>query len=202
MAGVDDRPRLEAAIAALDAANAEDPNREIAEGQEHPKELLYARRMSGWLERLEPGASEALRLAVRAQHIRRWSIPRRSYPMDRAGYRRWRTELARFHAETAGAILRSLGYEESLVSRVQALLRKEGLRTDPEAQTLEDVACLVFLESYFADFSRQHDETKILDIVRKVWRKMSERGRERALGLPMQPQIRGLVEKALGRAGP
>lgn len=192
-----DQDRFEAAVAAIDAANREDPNRELFEGAEHPKELLYARRMSAWLERLAPEASEALRLAVRAQHICRWTIPRRSYPMDRIGYRRWRTALGQFHAEKTASILRRAGYEEPLVVRVQALLRKENLRADPEVQALEDVACLVFLENYFAEFARQHDEAKLVEIVRKVWRKMSPRGREAALQLPMPPQARALVERAL-----
>lgn len=194
---IEDARRYEAALAAIDAANAEDPNPEIFEGAEVPKELLYGRRMSAWLSRLEPGASEALRLAVRAQHIRRFAIPRRSYPMDRPGYRQWRERLARFHAEEAAGILRPLGYGEPLVARVQALLRKENLRSDPEAQTLEDVACLVFLESYFADFARQHEEEKLAGIVRKVWRKMSPRGREAALALSLPPSARALLERTL-----
>ncbi len=194
---ISDPVRFEKAIARFDAANAEDPNREAHEGSEHPKELLYGRRMTAWLERLAPDASEALRLAVRCQHIRRWAIPRGAYPMDRTGYREWRTTLAKFHAETAGEILREVGYDEATILRVQALVRKERLKLDAETQALEDVACLVFLESYFADFVRQHDEEKLIDILRKTWRKMSPRGHEAALGLALSPELRGIVEKAL-----
>ena len=193
--------RCKRAIERFDAANGEDPNRQVHEGREYPKELLYAERMTRWLERLEPDASEALRLAARAQHLRRWTIPRDRFPMDRDGYHRWRTALQHFHAERAGEILRSVGYEAETVARVQSLLRKENLKADPETQTLEDVACLVFLEDYFADFARQHDEAKLLTIIRKTWKKMSPRGRQAALALPLPAADRTLIEKALAAFG-
>ena len=188
---------FDTAIARFDAANADDPRREVCEGVAYPRELLYARRMTVWVEKLAPDASEALRLAARCQHIRRWTIPRRDYPMDRQGYRAWRTRLARFHADTAGEILRDVGYDEPTVQRVQALLRKERLKLDPEVQCLEDVICLVFLESYFADFASQHDEPKLVDIVRKTWKKMSGPGHEAALALNLPPAARAIVRKAL-----
>jgi hypothetical protein len=185
------------AIARFDAANGEDPNQETVDGIALPKEVVYAHRMSDWLARLEPNASEALQLAVRAQHIRRWTIPRADYPMDRRGYLRWRTDLKNFHAEYAGDILLGVGYQAETVAAVQSLLRKEGLRENPEAQTLEDVACLVFLEHYFADFAGQHDPVKVVDIVRKTWAKMSTRGHDAALTIPLQSDARALVERAL-----
>lgn len=189
--------RFESAMARFDTAHAEDPTTEAAEGECHPKELLYAQRMSAWLDKLNPDASEALRLAARCQHIRRWTIPRRDYPMDRRGYLRWRTTLAKFHASTAGDILRDVGYDDATISQVQKLLRKEGLKRDPEVQCLEDVICLVFLESYFADFATQHDPDKIIDIVQKTWKKMSPQGRKAALTLRLPGEARALVEKAL-----
>jgi hypothetical protein len=176
------------AMARFDAANAGDPDGAA---------LVYASRMSERLERLAPNASEALRLAARSQHIRRWEIPRDQFPMDRAGYHRWRNELAGFHAKVAGGILREVGYDEATVGRVQSLLRKERLKEDGEAQLLEDVICLVFLENYFADFAKEHDEQKLVGILRKTWRKMSERGHEAAMKLPMGEAERRLVEKAL-----
>lgn len=191
--------RFSEAIAGLDAANSEDPNRETFEGVDHPKELLYARRMTAWLERLAPDAPQTVRLAVRAQHIRRWSIPRSDYSMDRRGYRLWRTTLARFHADTAGAILTQVGYDGETISRVQALLRKERLKTDPEAQLLEDVACLVFLDCYFEPFSEKHDNAKLVEIVRKTWRKMSPRGREAATELNLPPRLRVIVGEAIAK---
>jgi hypothetical protein len=193
--------RFEQAIARLDAANAQDPSRAKWDGREWPAELLYAMRMTEWLNRLEPRASEALRLAVRAQHLCRWMIPRSQFPMTRAGYHQWRSTLARFHAEKAGEILKSVDYEEPAIARVQSLIRKERLKSDPEAQTLEDVACLVFLEGDYIQFATAHDSQKVIDILRKTWRKMSARGQDAALSLAKdlpEPQ-RKLIELALGK---
>ena len=190
--------RFQSAIGRFDQANSEDPNREVHEGRQHPKELLYARRMSRWLDQLEPEASEPLRLAVRSQHIRRWEIPREDYPKGRDGYRRWRTDLGRFHAETAGRILQEVGYDETTISRVQSLLRKERLKTDPECQLLEDVICLVFLEFYLQDFAQEHDEEKLINILRRTWKKMSPRGHKAALQLDLPDSLRALVRKAIG----
>jgi Domain of unknown function (DUF4202) len=189
--------RFAATLAAIDAANGEDLTSEIVGGKSVPKELAYSRRMTGWLTRLDPTASEALRLAVRAQHIRRWTVPRDGYPMDRQGYHRWRTALGRFHAETAGALMKTAGYDAVMVERVGSLIRKERLKTDPEAQTLEDVACLVFLENYLADFAGKHDEAKVIDILRKTWRKMSKRGQDAALALDLAPAGKRVLDRAL-----
>lgn len=141
-------------MARFDAANAGDPNRVMHDGKVMPSELLYAQCMTRWLTKLYPEASEPLQLAARAQHIRRWEIPRHSFPIDRAGYHRWRTTLYSFHADTAEKILREVGYDEATIGRVRSLLRKERLKVDPESQALEDVVCLVFLENYFADFAQ------------------------------------------------
>ncbi len=189
--------RFEQAIRQIDQANAADPNQEIRDGESCPKELLYGQRMTEWLQRLDPDASAPLRIAARAQHIRRWEIPRDTYPNDRAGYRAWRTDLGRFHARTAAAILTQVGYDEPTIARVRSLLRKEQLKTDPECQLLEDVICLVFLENHFEEFARQHDEEKLLNIVRRTWNKMSERGHKAALDLPLPESLRMVVDKAL-----
>jgi hypothetical protein len=180
--------RFQAAIAHIDAANAQDP---------HGKELLYSQRMSAWLDQIDPNASEALRLAARAQHIRRWTIPRADYPMDRIGYLKWRTTLYKFHADEITNILRQVGYDEPIIPRVASLVRKERIKTDPEAQTLEDVICLVFLENYFADFAAAHDEEKVINILRKTWKKMSPRGQQLALTLSIPQAAKRLVERAL-----
>ena len=174
---ISDPKRLEAAFAAFDAANAEDPN--LDEGQ--PKELLYAQRMSAMLARFVPNASEVVRLAVRAQHIQRWKTPRSSYPMDRQGYLPWRTGLYTFHAETAGRIMRETGYDEATIARVQAAVGKKALKVNPDTQLLEDVTDLVFLEHYLTGFAAQHpdyDEAKWMEIIRKTWQKMSQAARE------------------------
>jgi hypothetical protein len=185
--------QFRSAIAKIDEANSQDPNRVGGE----PGEVVYSRRMSGWLLRLEPSAGEALQLAARAQHIRRWEIPRGKYPITRAGYHQWRTALYSFHADAAEKILREAGYGEEIVARVRSLLRKEKLKRDTEMQTLEDVACLVFLENYFADFAPKHDEEKVIGILRRTWKKMSERGHRAALALELPGEARRLIEKAL-----
>ncbi|MDE0207623.1 MAG: DUF4202 domain-containing protein [Candidatus Tectomicrobia bacterium] len=192
-----DAKRFEAAIARIDAANAEDPNSEEANGVTHPKELLYGQRMTAWLDRLSPDACEALKLAARAQHIRRWAIPRRDYPMTRTGYLKWRTTLYRFHAEEAAGILREVGYDDATVAAVGSLLRKERLKRDADAQCLEDVACLVFLEHHLADFAPQYDEQKVLAILRKTWKKMSPRGQAAARRFALPQAARVLLDRAL-----
>ena len=193
----DDDSRFRAAIERFDKANAADPNRTVVAGESVADELLYARRMTDWLNRLEPAASEPLRLAVRCQHLCRWMIPRSQYPMTRAGYLQWRSTLAQFHADKAGEILHDLKYDEETVRRVKSLVRKEGLKSDSEAQTLEDVACLVFLEFYFADFAAEHEEAKVLNILRRTWAKMSERGRDAAKTIDLPQRERELIAKAL-----
>jgi hypothetical protein len=189
--------RFERAIAAIDVANEQDPRTEAWAGEAHPKELIYGRRMSAWLKRLEPHASEALRLACRAQHIKRWTHPRNRYPMDRRGYHCWRTELYGFHADEAGRILREMGYDEPTIDRVRELLQKKQLKSDPEAQLLEDVACLVFLEFYFVDFARGYDEGKVIAIVQKTWKKMSQRGHAAALTIDLPDEARRIIERGL-----
>lgn len=186
--------RLRACIARFDTANAEDPNRE-PDGS--PKELVYAKRMSAWLGRLDPQAPVEVRLAVRAQHIRRWEIPRASYPKGRTAYLEWRRDLGRFHAETAGVIMRECGYDEQTVARVQAVIRKERFKVDPWAQRLEDVACLVFLEHYFEGFAETQDRGSMVNILRRTWKRMSEAGRQAALTIDYSPRCAALIQSAL-----
>lgn len=192
-----EKARVQRCMELFDAANSEDPNLDPS-GQ--PKELSYAKRMSAWLDRLEPNAPDEVRLAVRAQHIRRWEIPRNSYPAGRRAYLDWRRDLGRFHAETAGAIMRDCGFEGSIVLRVQSIIRKERFKTDQLAQLLEDVACLVFLDHYFAPFAVGQAEDSMVNILRKTWKKMSEAGRSAALGIEYSPECRELLDKALGDA--
>jgi hypothetical protein len=189
--------RLERALLEFDRINAGDPRREAVGGDEQPKELLYARRMSDTLARLEPAASEELQLAVRAQHIARWQIPRTTFPAGRQGYKQWRTRLMEHHAALASDVMRTVGYDEPAVARVTQLLRKQGLKRDAEVQTLEDVACLVFLKDYFDEFALEHDDDKLVEILRKTWVKMSERGREAALALDLGDRAARLVGRAL-----
>ncbi len=193
------KSKFERAIELIDEANAADPNRELAESVEQAKELIYGRRMSAWLDRIHPGASEALRLAVRAQHLRRWAIPRNEFPMTRAGYHAWRTRLYRFHADEAGALLVKAGYDTGTIARVQELLQKKDLRINAETQALEDAACLVFIEYHLGEFARRDDmdEEKLIGVIRKTWTKMSEAAHQAALSLPIPDDLRAVVSKAL-----
>ena len=195
-----DPSHIEAACAHFDRINAADPRSEIISGAKEPKELVYARRMSERLDDFEPAACEALRLAARAQHIARWRIPRSEYPTGRKGYRAWRSRLMRFHAELASEVLAEVGYEATTIQAVTRLIRKQGLARDPDAQTLEDVVCLVFLEYYFDEFAHNHEDEKLVRILRKTWAKMSERGRDAALRLEMSGDTRRLIHEALGRS--
>jgi hypothetical protein len=196
-----DTDRLERAIALFDAANAEDPNQD--EGQ--PKELLYAQRMTEMLGRYAPDASEAVQLAVRAQHIKRWTVPRGNYPMTKEGYYAWRTGLYKFHAETAGELMRQAGYDDAMIERVKAAVGKRGIKVNPETQMLEDVTDLVFIEYYMLGFAGQHadySEEKWLEIIRKTWKKMSDSAHAFALSgkLKLPEPLVPLITKAVSGA--
>jgi hypothetical protein len=181
-------PPFEAACAAIDRANAEDPK---------GGELLYGRRMVGWVKALAPGASEELLLAARAQHVRRWTVPRSQYPEGRNGYLKWREGLKTFHADTLAAIMKDAGYGAAAISKSRSLLVAKNRAADAEGQTLEDAACLVFLEFEFAEFSAKTEPDKMVDILRKSWVKMSPAAREQALRLKLGAPELALVKRAL-----
>ena len=189
--------RLDAALAAIDAANADDPDTIVVEGQVRPKEQAHAEMVTAWVRRLDPDASDAQLLAARAHHLRRWTIPRSSYPEGRAGYLRWRTALKKQHATEVGEILRRTGYAPDVIERVQQIVRKDGLGHDDAVQTHEDALCLVFLETQLLDLAADQGDEKTIEIVRKTTAKMSERGIAAALALDLAPQARALVERAM-----
>lgn len=189
--------RLGAALAAIDAANADDPNTITVDGVERPKELAHAELMTRWVRTLDPDCSEEQVLAARAHHLRRWTIPRDGYPDGRSGYLRWRTALKRQHAEDVGAILREAGYEEQSVARVQAIVRKQGLGHDHAVQVHEDALCLVFLETQFDELARKMGDDKTVDILQKTAKKMSPAGLEAARTLRFSPAATALLERAL-----
>lgn len=189
--------RFDLAVAAFERINAEDPRRERAGEVEWPRELLRARQLVQWVNRLAPGASEALRLAAHCQHIGRFRFPRTSHPEGRVGYLRWRTELSRRHAEIAREVLTAAGYELDTIASVQGIVQKQGLRSRPDVQTMEDALCLVFLEHEFSDFCAEHDDAKLLTIVRKTWAKMSPEARQLALQLSLSGRPYELVQRAL-----
>jgi hypothetical protein len=186
------------AILLIDEAHSLDPtSHTTADGKTVPYELHYAQKMTHYLSLRAPSASETLQLAIRAQHFRRWEVPRSSYPMTRVGYHGWRTYLKNRQAEQAAEVCKTAGMSDEDAARVAALVRKEDLKVDEETMALEDVACLVFLDDQFEDFEKNHDEEKIIGILRKTWAKMSEKGRELALQIPMEGRAKELVQKAL-----
>jgi len=192
-----DSTRLTQLLLAIDQKNDLDPNTEKVNGEEISKELIYGQRMSICLTEFKPDASEHLQIACRAQHIQRWSIARKDYPMDRTGYKRWRTDLAKFHAELTAELMLENGYHNDDRERVKHLLQKKQLKRDLETQTLEDVACLVFLTFHLDDFASRHADEKVIDIIRKTWKKMSEDGHAAALKLPFSDAMGKLVGTAL-----
>jgi len=181
----------------IDEINAQDPNIEESEGQSYPKEILYSQRMTDMLHDYVTNPSDALQIAARGQHIKRWSIPRSDYPMDRKGYLKWRTQLKIFHGELVAEILKSEGCSESFIKEVVELITKKNLKKDSQAKALEDVICLVFLKYYFKGFAAKSSHDKLIDIVQKTWGKMTEAGHEAALKLPFEEKELSIIKEAL-----
>jgi hypothetical protein len=194
-----DPDRLTRAIEAIDAANADDPNEIVVRGQARPKEQAHAELATEWLHRLRPDADEALQLAVRAHHVRRWAIPRGDYPDGRAGYLRWRKALKDVHVAEVARILGGAGYDEATVNRVQRLVAKQGLatHTDPDVQLLEDILCLVFLETQLHDLAARLTPDHVVEVVRKTLPKMSDEAKAVALSLDLAPEDRAVLEQAV-----
>jgi hypothetical protein len=189
--------RLEQALAAIDRANADDPTTIEVGGVVRPKEQAHAELAMAWVQRLDPGAGEAQLLAARAHHLRRWAVPRDSYPEGRAGYLRWRTAQKSRHAEEVAGILEPLGYPPPFVDRVQQIIRKEGLRHDPAVQTHEDALCLVFLETQLSALAADLGEDKTVAVVRKTAAKMSPAGLEAARSLQYDDAAASVLAAAL-----
>ncbi len=198
----DNPSTYEKALALIDAANSEDPNRVEAEGRQWPKELLYSERMSNMLGRFAPDADEAQKLAIRAQHIERWKTPRNTYPMDRIGYLKWRKDLYRIQADTAADLVRQAGYGDDVVARVKTMVSKKNIKSNPDTQLLEDVTDLVFMEHYMLEFVDKHPdytEEKWIDIIQKTWNKMSDEAHEFALSgeVRLPESLLPLIKKAV-----
>jgi hypothetical protein len=197
---IENRELFSRAMALFDAANAQDPN--LDEGQ--PKELLYAQRMSDMIARFAPDASEASQLAVRAQHIQRWMVPRNTYPMTKEGYHAWRTGLYTFQADSAGELMRQAGYDDAMIERVKKAVGKRGIKSNPDTQMLEDIAGLVFIEHYMLAFALskpEYDEEKWLEIIRKTWKKMSKAAQAFALSgkIKLPEPLVPLITKAVSQ---
>lgn len=189
--------RFERAIERFDEENSRDPNVEVIDGVPRSRELVYAQRLTAWVLRLQPHASESLRLAARCQHLCRWMIPRDAYEKTKPGYLRWRNDLKKFHARKAGEILREVGYDDDTITRVQALNLKKDFPRDSDSRVLEDALCLVFLQYQFAELAARTTDEQIVNALRKSWHKMTETARAEALNLPYAPRERDLLEKAL-----
>jgi Domain of unknown function (DUF4202) len=189
--------RFEKAVAGIDAANAADLLSVSEGGRSVPAEQLYGLRMSAMLQTLYPDASELLQLAARGQHVKRWTVPRSDYPMDRAGYHRWRNDLKQKHAAWTGEILLGCGYSNDEIARVGSLIRKERFKQDAEAQALEDTACHVFLVHYADGFAAKHNDAKMATILKKSWAKMSDHGRAAGLTASVTPNVKRLLLLAL-----
>ena len=189
--------RLEAAWQRFDDENSRDPNVEMIDGIGRPRELVYARWLTDWVLQLSPEASEELRLAARCQHLCRWTIPRDSFPMTRPGYLEWRQTLKKFHAQKAGEILRQVGYSDAVVARVQALVLKKDFPHDQESRVLEDALCLVFLQRQFADLASKTSDEKVINALRKSWKKMTPAAQAIAASLSYSAREKALLDQAL-----
>ena len=190
--------RLNSVLSAIDTINQQDPHQIEENGQLQAKELVYGHQMSNCLNQYWPDASELLQIAVRAQHIKRWHLKRHDFDTGKAGYLKWRKELGKFHAELTAALMQENGYSPEEASQTAAIIRKEKFKSNADSQTMEDVACLVFLQYYFDEFSGKYSEEKIIDIVQKTWKKMSGQGHKIALSLKLPGHLAELVKKALG----
>jgi hypothetical protein len=194
-----DSERFARAIAAIDTANADDPNVVTIRERTGPKEVLHAELATEWVERLHPDASEALLLAARGHHFRRWTVPRASAPAGRAGYLKWRKSLQQQHARELGELLTTAGYDADTIARVQAIVRKEGLANDAEVQALEDALCLVFLETQLDDIVARLDPDTLQRVIVRTAKKMSEAGRAAIAEVPLDPSAVTLLTTALAR---
>ena len=191
--------RLKEVISAIDAANDADPTRITKNGTTCGAARLYGERMTAWLQALAPEASELLQIAVRAQHLERFKLPRSAFPMGKPGYFRWRNEQKRRHAARLTELMNAAGYNDEEADRAAAMVRKDNLRFDPEVQLMEDCACLVFLQYEFAGFAAPHPDEKVIDILAKSWAKMSERARAEAVKLNLPDHLAPLVQQAVAR---
>lgn len=192
--------RLAPAIQRFNALNETDPRQVTVNGVARPYELVQAERLEAWVLRLAPEASDALRLAARCQHLLRFRIPRNTYPADRIGYLKWRKDLARFHAAEAARVMTEVGVAPDVRAQVQKIQLKQELKQDPETQTMEDALCLSFLEHELEAFAQAHEDTKVIDIIQKTWRKMSKSGHEHARELGLCGRALALVLQALSPA--
>ena len=188
---------IELAHEQFDRMNAQDPKHIVVDGVSRPRELMLALWLYAWVEKVQPEASVPLRLAARCQHLMRFSFPRSDYPEGRVGYLKWRKDLSRKHADLASKVLYDVGFDPHLIEAVRQINLKQELKTNPDCQTMEDALCLSFLEHEYGEFCERHEEDKVIDIVQKTWRKMSKRGHDLALTIPLEGRAQQLIVRAL-----
>lgn len=194
----DPSDRYVTAVSIIDSANAEDPNQVTVRGERLPLALAHGQLAAQWVARLAPDADEALLLAARAHHLRRWEVPRSSYPEGRAGYLRWRRDQKDRHAEQVAELLGTAGYDEATIHRVQTLVRRQRLDTESGTQTVEDAACLVFLETQLVEVSGQLERDHLIEVVNKTARKMSPAALALVDEVPLGDEARQILADALG----
>ncbi|GLU52470.1 DUF4202 domain-containing protein [Dyadobacter frigoris] len=189
--------KLEQAFTFFDNYNKQSPEHITWKGEEFPSEYFYALKLYDWVNKLEPDAPEALLLASRSQHIGRWEIARKSYPDGRVGYLKWRSDLAKFHAQKSSELLLEAGFDETIINRVKQIILKQRIKADNDVQTIENALCLVFLEFQFDDLIQKLSEEKMIDILQKTWAKMSTPGQDAALAMQYSEEGSTLLKKAL-----
>ncbi len=190
--------RYDTAVAAIDAANAQDPNSIDVRGAVQPLALAHGRLAVGWVQRLRPDAPETVLVAARAHHLRRWEVPRASYPDERPGYLRWRRDQKTRHAADVAAILGPSGYDDAEIARVQALIKRDGLGSDPDTQLVEDAACLVFVETQLVSTAATLEPERMVTVLQKTAQKMSAEAVALIGEVPLTDDGRAILAAAFG----
>ena len=191
-----DDAKFQRALSLFDDYNRLDPNQVEWKGERQPQEWLHARFLDEWVARLAPDAGVPLRLAARCQHVGRWEIPRNTYPAGRSGYLQWRNALKQHHADIAGRLITDAGHDREMVDAVLRIVQKQGIKSDPEVQCMENALCLVFLEHQYDDFCRRYPD-KVVSVLRRTWNKMDDAGRAAAQGLALSAEGRRHLLAAL-----
>jgi Domain of unknown function (DUF4202) len=190
--------RYDAAVAAIDAANQGDPTSVLVRGSMHPLAHAHGLLAAEWVSELHPDADETWLLAARAHHLRRWELPRNEYPTGRAGYLKWKRDQRKRHAHDVGELLTAVGYDQTTIERVQALVRRDNLASDAGSQAIEDAACLAFIETQLADVATKLDRAHLIDVLRKTAKKMTPLGVAAVARIPLGELERSLLAEALG----
>jgi hypothetical protein len=175
----------------------EDPVQLFYDGQSIGEETLYAYRMLEMLRAYQPVSSPQLEVAAMAHHLKRWEIKRSDYPLDKQGYFLWRRQVAKHQLSLTAQVLDQSGFDASERDQIIAILKKENLNTNPLAQVMEDVACMVFVQYYLEAFAAPHNTDKVVDIVRKTMLKMSKRAIDETAQLPLNDNVSRLIAQSL-----